>query len=72
MPGKNSSTYSWIMEDRNIKLSPSDIISLGTFISRGSALGAGTMARPLSLPKASLPSRVKIKFKLLFTKRGNG
>ena len=48
------------------------MISLGTFMSRGNERGAGTIARPLSLPNASLPLRDSIKFKLLFTKRGKG
>ena len=50
-----------------MKLSPYGVTSLGNLISRGSDLGAGTTASPLSRPKASLPLRESIKFKLLLT-----
>ena len=55
-----------------MKLSPSGAISDGTLISRGRERGAGTIARPLSRPNASFPSRERMKFRLLFTSRGKG
>ncbi len=60
------------MEDKNTKsLSPSDA-SAGNLISLGKERGTCTIAKPLERPKASLPSKDTIKFKLLLSKRGNG
>ena len=55
-----------------MKLSPCGATSPGSLIRRGSDLGAGTTASPLSRPKASFPSSERIKFKLLLTSLGNG
>jgi hypothetical protein len=73
MPLNSSSIKAWIIEDKNTKsCSPPPVSSLGKGMILGKALGACKIARPLFRPKASLPVKEIIKFKLLFNMRGNG